>query len=223
MSGDGDERRTLPEARRDLRTHVLDPDLRDVPLREHHDRRALRLARHVRDREVLVDDALARVHEHERDVGALGGLERAELRVVLDPLTLPALPAQAGGVDEHEGRLVATQHGIDRVPGRAGNLGHDHPLAPHERVQERRLPDVRSPEDRDLDRLLADRPLAPPRKPRDDLVEQVTRAVPVQRGDRDGIAEAEPVELEGLEVAPRVVELVRKHEHGAPRQAQDLS
>ena len=42
------------------------------------------------DRQVLVDDSLARVDEDECDIGPLGSLERAELRVVLDPL--PLLP-----------------------------------------------------------------------------------------------------------------------------------
>jgi hypothetical protein len=102
-----------------------------------------------------------------------------------------------------------------------GHLRDDHPLAPDERVQERRLADVRAAEDRDRDRLLADRP---PRRAgsRDDLVEQVARAVAVQRRDRDRVAEPEPVELERLEVAPRVVELVREHEHGLVATAQDL-
>ena len=46
--------------------------------------------------------------------------------------------------------------------------------------------------------------------------------MPVQRGDRDRVAEAEPVELERLEVAARVVELVREDEHRAARRAEDL-
>ena len=64
----------------------------------------------------------------ERDVGPLGGLERAQLRVVLDPLPLLALAAQARGVDEDEGVLAAHEHGVDRVARRAGDVGDDHPL-----------------------------------------------------------------------------------------------
>ena len=59
-------------------------------------------------------------------------------------------------------------------------------------------------------------------QPADDLVEEVARAVPVERRDRDRVAEPEAMELERLEVAARVVELVREHEHRAPRHAQDL-
>jgi hypothetical protein len=43
----------------------------DVPLREDDDRRALRLARDVRDREVLIHDSLARVDQDERDIRPL--------------------------------------------------------------------------------------------------------------------------------------------------------
>ncbi len=59
-------------------------------------------------------------------------------------------------------------------------------------------------------------------QPADDLVEEVARAVAVERRDRNRVAEAETVELEGLEIAAWVVELVREDEHGPPRHAQDL-
>ena len=223
VRGHGDERRSLPEPREDVQPYVLDADLGDVPLREDDDRRALRLARDVGHREILLDHALARVDQDERDVRPLGCLERAQLGVVLDPLPLLPLAAQAGRVDEHERRVVvAPEHGVDRVARRARDVRHDHALTSHERVQERRLADVRPPEDRDLDRLVADRPLAVAGKPRDDLVEQVARAVAVQRRDRDRVAEPQPMEVERLEVPPRVVELVREHEHRAPGRAQDL-
>ena len=44
----------------------------------------------------------------------------------------------------------------------------------------------------------------------------------MERGDGDRVAETETVELERLEVAARVVELVRKDEDGSTRHAQDL-
>ena len=84
------------------------------------------------------------------------------------------------------------------------------------------MPDVRAAEDRDADRLLPDRPLGLAREPRHDLVEEVAGAVPVEGRERDRVAEPEPVEIERLVVAPRVVELVGENEHLAPRAAQDL-
>src|SRR5262249_12801271 len=153
-----------------------------------------------------------RVDEDERDIGALGRLEGPELGVVLDALALPALATKARRVDEHEGGVVAAEHGVDRVPGGAGYLGHDHAVAPDERVQERRLSHVRPSEDRNLDRFLADGPLAATREPGDDLVEEVTGAVPVQRRNGDRVAEAEAVELERLQVSSWIVELVGENE-----------
>ena len=56
----------------------------------------------------------------------------------------------------------------------------------------------------------------------DDLVEQVAGAVAVQAGDRDRVAEPEPVQLERERLLARVVDLVRDHEHRLLRLAQDL-
>ena len=47
----------------------------------------------------------------------------------------------------------------------------------------------------------------------DDPVEQVARAVAVERRERKRVAQPELVELDGVEVAARVVDLVREHEH----------
>ena len=79
MCADGDDRWPLAEARGNPRPYVLDPNLRHIPLGENDDGRALGLSRHVRDRQVLVDDSLAAVDEDECDIGPLGSLERAEL------------------------------------------------------------------------------------------------------------------------------------------------
>ena len=218
---DGDDRRPLAQARLEPRAHVLELGLGDVPLREHDDRRALRLARDVGDGQILVDEALARVDEHERDVGALGGRERAQLRVVLDPLALLALAAEPGGVDEHEGAVAALEHGVDRVARRAGHLGDDHALLAEQRVQEARLADVRPAEDRDADRLLADLLRAAAGEHRHDRVEQVAGAVAVQGRERHRVAEPEPVELERERVLVRVVDLVREQRAPACGLAQD--
>ena len=99
-------------------------------------------------------------------------------------------------------------------------------LLSHQRVEQARLPDVRPPEDRDADRVLRDlRPLRGAREALEDRVEQVARAVTVQPRDRQGLAEAEAVELVDLVGPGRVVELVRDQEHrtvGAAQQLRDL-
>ena len=114
------------------------------------------------------------------------------------------------------------EHGVDRVARRPRHVGDDHAVLAEDRVQQARLADVRAPEDRDPDRLLADlrRPRA--RQARDDRVEQVAGAVAVQRGERDRVAEPEAVELERGIVPARVVDLVREQEDRLVRAAQDL-
>src|SRR5439155_14996245 len=101
---DGYVRRPLAQTALELGADVFDPDRRRVPLRQDDERRVLRLARDVGDREVLVDEPLRRVDEDQCDVRPLSGLERAQLGVVLDSLPMPALAADAGGVDQDEGR-----------------------------------------------------------------------------------------------------------------------
>ena len=87
---------------------------------------------------------------------------RASSGSTLDALPLMPLAAKTRRVDEHERRLAALQHGVDRVARRAGDVGDDHALPGRERVQERRLADVRPAEDRDADRLVADDRLVTP-------------------------------------------------------------
>ena len=125
VRGDGDERRPLAEAPAQLAAGVLDVDRRLVPLREDDERRAVGVPRDVGDRDVLLHDPLRRVDEDEGDVGPLGRLERAQLGVVLDPLPVPPLAPQAGGVDQDEGAVAALEHGVDGVASRAGDLAHD--------------------------------------------------------------------------------------------------
>ncbi len=106
-----------------------------------------------------------------------------------------------------------------------GDLGDDQALVAEQLVHEARLADVRAAEDGDADRVLRQlRPLLPAVRLEvvDDLVEQVARAVAVQAGDRDRVAEAELVQLERERLLLRVVDLVRDHEHRLLRLAEDL-
>ena len=115
---------------------------------------------------------------------------------------------------------------VDRVARRARHLADDRPLLPDEPVEERRLADVRAPEDRDADRLVA-RPARrrAARQPLEDLVEQVADVRAVQPRDRDRLAEAEPVQLERERLLRGIVDLVREQQHrllrprGAARRA----
>jgi hypothetical protein len=128
-------------------------------------------------------------------------------------LPLLALPAQPGGVDELEDRAVALEHRVDRVARGAWHLGDDRPLLADERVQQRGLAHVRATEDRHADRLLTHRHETAAGQPVDHLVEEIAGAVAVQRRQRERLAEPEPVELQRVDVPPRVVQLVGQDEH----------
>src|SRR3954449_4920543 len=130
-----------------MAAHVLDPYRRDVPLREDDERRAVRFARHIGNGKVLLDNALRSVDQDEGNVGALGGVERAQLAVVLDPLPVAPFATQAGSVDEDERAIPALQHRVDRVSRRAGDLADDDALPAEELVEEARLADVGPSED----------------------------------------------------------------------------
>ena len=119
-------------------------------------------------------------------------------------------------------RSFALEHRVDRVARRARDLGDDRALLADELVVERRLADVRPAEDRDADRVVLDRSRRFARQPVEHLVEQVAGVRAVQAGDRERLAEAEPVELEREALLRRVVDLVREHEHVLLRLAQDL-
>ena len=107
------------------------------------------------------------------------------------------------------------------VAGRSRLLGDDHALLAEQRVEEARLARVRPPEDRDADRVLARLGRAAPGEAGDDRVEQVARAVSVHRGERNRVAEAEPVELQRVRLAPGLVDLVRDQEDRLVRVPED--
>ncbi len=78
----------------------------------------------------------------------------ADLGVVADgPGDLASAP-QPGRVHQHHVAPVEHDLGVDRVAGRAGAVGDDHPLGPQQRVQQRGLADVRPAEDRDARRCV---------------------------------------------------------------------
>ena len=105
------------------------------------------------------------------------------------------------------------------VPGVAETMTRS---AAEDRVQKRRLPDVRPAEDRDADRFLRNLGSARSRQPVDDQVEQVAGAVAVQSRDRNRIAEPEPVQVERQALLARVVDLVGDQEHRLARAAKDV-
>ena len=199
------------------------PISRDVPLREHDDRRALRLARDVGDGQVLVDEALAaRRPGRARRRPA----RRRRARAAPSSTRFPAAACACAAARRcRRGRRCARRAArtvsiASRVvPGTSETITRSSPSSAFRRLD---LPTFGRPR---IATRIASSPTSCgplPGSMRDDRVEQVARAVAVQRRERDRVAEAEPVELERARVLPRVVDLVREQEHRLAGAAQDL-
>src|SRR5919197_247600 len=173
-----DGRRALAQLPPQALGHVVHLDRGDVPLREHDEGRAARLARLVGHGQVALRRPLGRVDEHERDVGPLRRLEPPPPAPVLDSLAMAAFAPKARRVDQPVADAAALERGVDRVPRRPRRRRDDHAGAAEDGVQERRLADVGPAEDRNPDLvglalLAAAAVLAGLGKPADDGVKEV--------------------------------------------------
>ena len=223
LRGDRDHAGPLAQPLLDPRPHVLDLDLADVPLREDDERRAVRLAGDVGDGEVLVDEPLARVDEDERDVGAVGGVERAQLGVVLDPLPLLALAAQPGRVDEDERACRRARRRVSIasrvVPGTSETITRSSPRSAFRRLD---LPTFGRPR---IATRIASSPTAVGPLPGSRATIASSRSpVPWPCRAESGIGSPSPSRWNSSASTSRrgVVDLVREQEDRLPRGAQDL-
>ncbi len=158
--GDRDHRRVAQEPQHvgDRAPHLLALlRVEQVPLvADDHDGGA-RGVDALREALVLVGHAFGRVDDEQRGVGAVDRLQRAHEAVVLRRLVDAALAPQARGVDEAQRPVVGLDHRVDRVARRARHVVHDRTVLADEPVEERRLPDVRPPDDRDVEDAVVDR------------------------------------------------------------------
>ena len=123
-----------------------------VPLVDADDQRAPGIEDVAGEVRILLGDVLLRVEQQHDDVGVLDRLQRLDHREFLDRLDHLAAAAHAGGVDQRVAAAVALEIEVDRIARRARLVEGDHPLLAEQRVDERRLADVRPADDRDLDR-----------------------------------------------------------------------
>src|SRR5690606_20252524 len=122
--------------------------------------------------------------------------------------------ADTSGVDEPPGTTLELDELVDRVPGRAGRVVDDDTLAPRHLVEERRLTDVGTTDERDATRPVGpgDAVLRLERKLAHRGVEKVARAAPVERGDGVRLTEPEAPQRGRIGLAARTVDLVRRQD-----------
>ena len=188
-------------------------------------RGAARLAGDVGDREVALDQAVGRVDQDERDVGPLGGGQRAHLAVVLDSLAVLRLRRRpAVSISRNRGRRGRTACRWRR--GSSPAVGDDHPRTAEDGVHQRRLADVRAgPGWPRRSRRRRRRPGGRRPRPRP-AARRSRRAARRCRGRggprRDRLAQPEPMQLERRRLVGGVVDLVGDDDHRPVRAAQDL-
>ena len=138
----GDDLGPQAQLARDPGAGVVDVGRVDVPLVEHEQRRAAGPHRQLGDAQVLGGDARRRRRRRRSRRRRARPPLGAQLRVVVDRAGDLGAAPQAGGVDQQHRPPVDLELGVDRVAGRAGALGDDHPLGAEEGVDQRGLADV---------------------------------------------------------------------------------
>ena len=98
------------------------------------------------DEPVSGPDALLGVEHEQRGIGVAHLTLHARLHALGQRV---ARALDAGEVDEHELRVAAHGDAADRAARRLRLVGDDRDLLPHDRVDERRLADVRAARERD--------------------------------------------------------------------------
>ena len=197
----------------------------EIPLVEQHHEAAASLDGEAGHLLVLLGHALGGVHHEHADVGLVDGAKAAHHTVVLDVLVHEVALAHAGSVDKTVATPVVLDHNVEGVARGAGHVGDDGAVTTGEAVGDGALAHVGPADDGDaqgvcrvgaLGCLLG--------KGRDDLVEEVARAVAVRGRDGAWLTEAEGVELPDGLLVVGVVELVGHEEDrllGAAQDARD--
>jgi hypothetical protein len=125
------------------------PVVDQIPLVRHEEQGPSGLQDAERDLLVLGGEPLARVEDDPRGVRPIDRRPRPDEAVVLDALDADRA-THAGRVDEpHPPRSRPLHERVHAVAGRPSLLEHHRPLLPHQPVEKARLPNVRSPDERE--------------------------------------------------------------------------
>jgi hypothetical protein len=137
------EERELVTHRREHGVAILGGD--ELPLVQHHDRRASGGRDSFGQPLVLTGGPVRGVDHQDRDVRPVEGVQAAQHRVGFEPRLGAGALAHAGRVDEAYQPDARLDDRVDRVARRAGHVVHDGALLADELVEERGLADVGRP------------------------------------------------------------------------------
>ena len=151
-------------------------------------------------------DSLGRVDQHETDIRAIHGRDGTNDGVTLDIIVDLSLPAKTRRIDE--GIFLSVMHDlrIDRVTGRAGNVGDDHAVLAQQLIDHGALSDIRLTDEGDLHRIILVLFCRLDREVPDHLIEHVTDTELVYRGYTERIAEPQIIEL--IDIISELLEAV---------------
>ena len=116
--------------------------------------RRLRRVGYARKSAILIEHALHRIDQQERDIAATDRLDRSQRAVILDGSGAVDFAAHAGGIDQTHAMIVVHEDRIDRIARRAGHVAYNRTLFPENRVEQRGLADVGLSDKRDRNLIL---------------------------------------------------------------------
>jgi hypothetical protein len=177
----------------------------------------------ARDCAVLIRRAELGINDEHHDVGVGNGAFGCQHADGLDSTRsrhASRLP-DTGRIDDSELTLAPAETRVHGIPSGAGQIADEHALFTQHAVHERRLPDIRTPDDGDaglggLGLLF----FGPGRQAFDDLVEQIADALTVFAGDLQNRIEAQLVEVDRSAPRAPIVGLVHGDDHGHPARSQ---
>jgi len=178
------------------------------------------------DASILVRHPLRRIQDDGDQVAPRQHAERADGAVPFETITDSATPPDSRGVDQDERSATETNGRIDRVSRRSGGRRHDDPIDPEQSVQERRLADVRPPDQREA------RSLRRPRRVRIGRGEvlanrapKLLEASPMRGGRCDERHRPEAMKVVEPRIVRGYVDLVDGHDErtaGAPEKPREI-
>ena len=144
---------------------------------------------------ILLRHALVGVDQDEAHIRTLNGGNGAQIGIFLNCIVDLRLAPHTGGVNEQELAGFVFKIAVDGVTRRACDIGDDHALLAENLIEQARFADVRLADDGDLDNIFVICLSIVWREVFDTRVEQITRAVTVDGGNLDRVAEAKRVEF----------------------------